>query len=55
MDPNATLAIMRDTTATNDERLAAAIDLTGWLLAGGFPPDGMTSGDAFAEAERMSA
>lgn len=52
MDPDVTLAIMRDTTATYDERMAAAINLTDWLLRGGFPPDGMTAGDAFVEAER---
>jgi hypothetical protein len=37
MDPNATAAIMRDTTADRADRLAAATDLDRWLSRGGFP------------------
>lgn len=36
MDPNATAAIMRDTSRDLDERMDAALDLSDWLYNGGF-------------------
>jgi hypothetical protein len=41
MDPNATLATMRDKTADPADRLDAANALLTWLGNGGFVPDGL--------------
>lgn len=40
MDPDVTLAIMRDRDTDTDTRRQAAKDLFGWLAIGGYVPAG---------------
>jgi hypothetical protein len=43
VDPNTTLAIMRDELGeTPERRLMAALDLSTWIRRGGFRPDDVT-------------
>jgi hypothetical protein len=48
MDPNATLKAIQDAHADQDwpTTLRLADELANWLNLGGFPPDGMTRGEA---------
>lgn len=53
MDPNATIATVRDTTLPIAERIEAALALFAWGRRGGFAPDGETWGRLYGELREV--